>query len=233
MQLYFIRHGQSTNNALYDRNGPLVDRSYDPDLTDIGRQQAKQLAHYLSHHSPPGAPDNPFGITHVYSSLMIRAVDTAYEVASALGLPLYGWLDIHEEGGLFLDDEEHGARIGKAGRNRAAFEARCPNMVVPDVVGDAGWWNRPYEPPDVRADRAQRVVNTLMHNHGGSADCVAMVSHGGFYNWLLAALLGLPAPERYWFTLNNTGITRIDFSGEMLTLKYLNRVDFLSDDLIT
>jgi hypothetical protein len=47
-----------------------------------------------------------FHITHVYCSLMERAVATGHRVAEALDLPLLGWIDIHETGGMFLYDEE-------------------------------------------------------------------------------------------------------------------------------
>jgi broad specificity phosphatase PhoE len=60
-----------------------------------------------------------------------------------------------------------------------------------------------------------------------------VVSHGGFYNDLLAAILNLPDREGYWFLLNNAGITRIDFDDERIGLVYLNRVDFLPREIIT
>jgi broad specificity phosphatase PhoE len=68
---------------------------------------------------------------------------------------------------------------------------------------------------------------------------VAFVSHGGFFNYLLRAILGLPdlepedAPDRLWFAANNASITHIAFDGERRAVMYLNRVDFLPRDLIT
>ncbi len=41
MQLYIIRHGQSFNNALWDRTGGGNGRLPDPHLTEIGQQQAE------------------------------------------------------------------------------------------------------------------------------------------------------------------------------------------------
>ena len=37
MRLYFIRHGQSENNALYTATGSDRERVDDPKLTEIGR----------------------------------------------------------------------------------------------------------------------------------------------------------------------------------------------------
>ena len=47
MQFYFIRHAQSSNNALYDSTGSWDGRSADPELTEMGWQQARALADYL------------------------------------------------------------------------------------------------------------------------------------------------------------------------------------------
>jgi len=47
MHLYLIRHGQSTNNHLYATQATDRGRAFDPELTGLGRQQAKRLAEYL------------------------------------------------------------------------------------------------------------------------------------------------------------------------------------------
>ena len=45
MQLYFIRHGQSVNNAGW--GDPNYKDNHDPALTEIGVQQAQITANYL------------------------------------------------------------------------------------------------------------------------------------------------------------------------------------------
>ena len=239
MQFYFIRHGQSANNALWDRTGSSKGRSYDPVLTPIGQRQAALVAQFLTQGNPEAQvrldPQNimGFGITHLYCSLMVRAVATGHAIAEALGLPLHPWEDLHEEGGLYLDDEETGAQVGQAGNNRAFFEANYPQLVLPDSMGEAGWWNRPYEEIHQRRERAQRFLHELREQHGNTEDHVAMVSHGGFYNLFIGTLLGLPEPGRFWFMLNNAAITRIDFGPDFDAIMYMNRADFLPRELIT
>ena len=82
-------------------------------------------------------------------------------------------------------------------------------------------------------------MQQLLERHGHTDDRVAVISHGGFYNSLLAALLALPEPENVWFALNNAAITRIDFHdasdefAEHIALAYMNRVDFLPPELVT
>jgi 2,3-bisphosphoglycerate-dependent phosphoglycerate mutase len=240
MQFYFIRHGQSENNALWKRTGSSEGRSIDPELTEIGRQQSEILAQFLRRSDPElvvNGRDSQnvagFGITHLYSSLMVRAVATGTAIARALDLPLVAWGDVHERGGIYLKDEETDERIGQPGHHRAYFEAHYPELVLPDSLGEAGWWNRPCEEPEQTLPRAQRFWRDLMERHGHTDDRVAVVSHGGFYNDLLAVILNLPERERYWFALKNAAISRIDFDQESIGLVYLNRVDFLPKELVT
>jgi 2,3-bisphosphoglycerate-dependent phosphoglycerate mutase len=73
----------------------------------------------------------------------------------------------------------------------------------------------------------------LTAEHGGTEDRVAVISHGGFYNDFLAALLALPSRDGFWFALNNAAITRVDFLEGRTTLVYTNRASYLPGDLIT
>jgi 2,3-bisphosphoglycerate-dependent phosphoglycerate mutase len=225
MQFYFIRHGQSENNALWECTDYARVRIEDPGLTEVGRQQAEFVAQFL------GRADST--LTHLYSSLMLRAVATGAIIAKRLDLPLVAWEDLHERGGIYLEDEQTGEFIGQAGKNRAYFETHYPDFVLPDSLGEAGWWNRPFEEPEQRLTRAKRFWRDLMERHGHTDDRVAVVSHGGFYNDLLAAILNLSETEGYWFALHNAAITRLDLNDERIRLIYLNRVDFLPKELVT
>jgi 2,3-bisphosphoglycerate-dependent phosphoglycerate mutase len=240
MQLYFIRHGQSENNALWMRTGSHIGRNEDPGLTEVGRQQSELLAQFLSQTDPDTATNGTdiqnvagFGITHLYSSLMLRAIATGTIIARALDLPLVAWEDLHEYGGIYLRDKQTDERVGLPGRNRAYFEEHFPDLVLPDSLGEAGWWNRSFEEPEQRLPRARRVLRDLIERHSHTDDRVAVVSHGGFFNYLLAAILNMPGREGYRFVMNNAAVSRIDFRDEDTWLAYLNRIDFLPKDLIT
>jgi 2,3-bisphosphoglycerate-dependent phosphoglycerate mutase len=246
MQLYYIRHAQSENNALWAHTGSSDGRSCDPPLTPIGQEQAYRLADFLCRGSQaqrsgagrvlPGTdPKNlaGFEITHLYCSLMLRSVETGAILAEALGLPLVGWIDLHESGGIYLEDEATGELVGLPGRSRSYFEAHYPDLVLPQAVGQEGWWNRPFEAREERLPRAQRAYRELLERHGGTDDRVAWVSHGGFYNHFLAAVLDLPGQRNYAFDMNNGAITRLDFGDEMIRLRYMNRTDYLPGELIT
>lgn len=246
MQLYIIRHAQSQNNASWLETGSSKYRDPDPQLTEIGMQQKEYLANFLKglnrETDPLGRdPHNltGFGFTHIYCSLMVRAVETGKAVADALGLPLVGWRDIHETGGIVAGDGETEPYVGLPGKTRAFFEAHYPELKLEDEFGDEGWWNKPFEEDGDRHERAKRVVRTLEEKHGNTEDRVAIVTHGAFYNYLMRELIGIDG-RQIWFALSNAAVTRWDFhkdrwgDGKMLRIiDYTNRVDFLPQHLIT
>lgn len=80
--------------------------------------------------------------------------------------------------------------------------------------------------------RAERFLNDLLARHLRTDDRVAVVSHGGFYNVLLRTIFKI-ARDDVWFEKNNAAITRVDFSPEETVLVYLNRMDFLPNELVT
>jgi 2,3-bisphosphoglycerate-dependent phosphoglycerate mutase len=238
MRLYLIRHGQSLNNVIWAETGTDKGRVFDPPLTDKGWQQIECVAEFMRDELGTRLPLT--GLDHdakrptvIYTSLMTRAVDTGRAVARALNVPLVALVDAHETGGLFLDDEESGERRGIGGPNRAHFETHYPELELPHHLGEAGWWNRPFEPQELRADRARAVWQDLVERHAKPDDVIGLITHGGFYNHLLAILLGLPGREDVWFTLNNCAVSRIDLTERGLAFIYLNRIEHLPSELIT
>lgn len=238
MQFYFIRHAQSENNALYLQNGSSRDRKTDPDLTFTGDQQTQYLTAYLAgkidgQTKSGSGSGNHLGLTHIYTSLMLRAVKTSDRVARALDLPLLGWLELHENGGLYLEDPPgSGNYVGQAGYNRQFFHDNFPRLILPPEVDDQGWWKRPFETEEKRPLRAARVLEILLNNHDQN-DRIAVISHAGFYNQLMRVIFQIAPGNKLWFQLDNTAITRIDFSEETTNVVYMNSVDFLPSELVT
>lgn len=238
MRLYLIRHGQSVNNLLWSETQSNQGRVFDPALTDAGRAQAECVANFLRDELHTHLPLNGMFDDHarpalLYTSLMTRAVETGNVIARALHVPLIALPDAHEVGGLYLEDETTGEKFGIPGPNRTHFETQYPALQLPPEVDEQGWWNRPHEPKDARAARAARVWEFLLTRHGTSADILGLVTHGGFYNYLLAHILQMPSRENIWFTLNNCALTRLDVSEYGIALVYQNRFDFLPPQLLT
>jgi 2,3-bisphosphoglycerate-dependent phosphoglycerate mutase len=240
MQLYFIRHGQSENNLLWEQTGTNSGRSVDPELSRLGQQQAALLAEFIRERGQGIEAREPdyqnltgFQLTHIYTSLMVRAVATAQPLGLVLGLRPEAWKDLHETGGIYQVNKATGEYEGKPGKNRDFFAEYYPEVVLPVDLGANGWWNRSHEPVEERMPRAKRVLVELLRRHGQTSDRVALVSHGGFYQYFLGAILGLPDIKNTVFGMNNTAISRIDFNPPAAALIYLNRVDFLPSNLIT
>jgi 2,3-bisphosphoglycerate-dependent phosphoglycerate mutase len=247
MELYFIRHGQSLNNAHWE--DPDYQDVPDPWLTQTGLAQAQHLARFLGEHQQRdplivrnSQNQHGFGLTHIYTSLMVRAVKTATPVARAVGLPLVAWPEIHETGGMFARDQEN-RYSGLPGESRSFFEKNFPNLTLPDWLDNTGWWNRPFEEHEDRKIRAAKVWEELKTRHGDRKNHpehrVALVSHGGFHVHLFSAALGIDMRRMddhrhvFWVTMNNCAITRLDFKDDQLVVAYTNRNDFIPPKIVT
>jgi 2,3-bisphosphoglycerate-dependent phosphoglycerate mutase len=272
MQLYFIRHAESVNNAIYSSSEDWSGRMPDPGLTAKGREQARLLADRLSRipsepvetarHDPRNA--NGFGVTHIYCSPMVRALFTGQVIADALELPLVVWEELHERGGIFDWNPETDQRIGLPGARAEELRAGFPQARFPNDWGADGWWNREPETDEQCNARAARLWDRLLVEHGsrtsggedgapgdegetttdnGADDResrIALISHAGFFqnflHRLFARMQGLESievAEPFWFTLNNTAITRVDIRDWGGVLVYSNRIDHLPPELVT
>ncbi len=245
MQIYFIRHAQSTNNVLWEETGDSKGRHEDPEVTDLGRRQIEILAQFLAKDSDkqPLTYDAQiqnvagFHFTHLYSSLMVRAMDTACGIGKTLGIPVVARDDLHETGGVWLKNAETDERIGLPGLTKTELQTRYPNAIFPETLNGDGWWNRPMETMDECRVRAQNLLQNLRENHDETAK-IALVSHGMFYNVFMRVLLKMPKERDMWFSFNNVAITRFDFGTyldfkEESRLGYHNRVDFLPPEMIS
>ena len=240
MQLFFIRHAQSENNALWTKTRSNSGRSDDPDVTEIGLMQARCLAEKLNSQpqTTPRLGEDPsnahgFHITHLYSSLMLRALTTAHIVAEVIDKPILGLVDIHEGGGVYHEDEENLEFIGLPGKRPGELQKAFPRLVLAKDLNENGWWNRPFEPFEDRIPRAKRVFEWLLERHGSHEHKVAFISHAAFYNYFLSSIMGSSQRLPAWFELNNCGITKIEFQKNEVRLIYCNRIDHLTPDLIS
>ena len=248
MKLYLIRHAESANNAILAANGDESGRVPDPEITEIGHQQARHLGDHLAH--PEGDSRQPsfadgrqgaqnYGLTHLYCSLMTRSILTAEYIAGACNLPLFAHLDIFERGGIY-DVEADGSSTGLPGPGRSYFAERFPNLVVPASVGEAGWYARPAETDAQFVARTDKALRDIVGRHKDTDDSVAMVVHGDFIDQAVNGLLGLSRwTENYrtaWmgnWAAHNTSITRFDLLADAKVVVYTNRLDHLAVDLVT
>lgn len=238
MELYLIRHGQSYNNALADAR----DRVCDPPLTEVGRQQAVLVAECLNQRVDASETDGPlshqnrhgYDFSRLYCSPMMRALETAQPIGRSIGLTPHMWVDLHEQGGIFLDYGDGRGPIGYPGVTREEVAERFPEYEIPERITSQGWWNRPMETEAEWVARAGHVASELWDRFGGTDERVALVTHGGLINNLLRKLLHAPSTGIVAFSHQNTSISRIDaIEDGRVVLRYLNRIDHLPVEVVT
>lgn len=243
MELYIIRHAQSTNNVSMIYNSS--DRVADPPLTELGFQQAEVVAHYLatSHDIDrwvdqiPDGQESPkgFRFTKLYCSPMLRTLQTALPISRALNLQAELWVDLHEHGGLHLDYGDERGIVGFPGLARSAIQAQFAGFHLPASITDEGWYNPAQKAEDIGGcmARAVRVAN-MLRAQAAFSECIALVTHGTFTDTLLKALFNLLPNHSLRFSHYNTAITRLDFQADgLVKLRYLNRVAHLPPDMVS
>ncbi|MBO0840631.1 MAG: histidine phosphatase family protein [Sciscionella sp.] len=198
MRLYLVRHGQSTAN---------VHRALDslppgPPLTELGEQQARDLAQRLA--TEP--------VIAVYASVATRARQTAEPVAEKHGLELRVIEGVHE---VFVgelegrDDVDAHTRFGEVYRRWADGEwhARMPggesahdllDRFLPALQGIT----RQHENADEGSDELSRDQQLDQQKHRA----VVLISHGAAIRLVGMRLAANVDAAHWWSTpLPNTG----------------------------
>ena len=209
MRLLLVRHAESEANA-----EGRVQGHADFGLSQRGRAQAEILGASLS------ARD--FVPTHVYSSPLRRSAETAAILARSWQASIMPWGDLKEHdvgvmSGLTWD--EAADRFPDIDRE---LETARQLSGVPGA-----------EPLHARRARAQRVVDAVIADHA-AGDVIAIVSHGGILQQILAALLGT---RRTWgVPIENTAVfdveldpARWDLDGDHLDNTAACRINRFND----
>jgi len=207
MRFVLIRHGQSTNNALWAESGGDIGREVDARLTPLGEAQAAALAAYAT------SPGLPWGLTDLYASPMARAVQTAAPLADALDLPFTLSQDLFEVGGPYDLLVDTGEQVAHPGSGRRVIAALSNRVHLPGWLTEEGWWRGEVERErGVYVARADRLINALRDTHDPD-DVVGLVTHGWFGNVLLGRLLGI-VDMNGAFELANTSISLLEDAEE-------------------
>ncbi len=237
MELFIIRHGQSTNNVsmIYDAR----DREADPPLTDLGQKQAAKVADYLAkgenfdhwvdRKTEERETMEGFGITRLYCSPMLRTLQTSLPISKALNIQPEVWPDLHEHGGLHLDYGDERGIQGFPGLGRTAMLEQFPGYVVPETIADEGWYDFSHGVEDISSAMARAIrVASVLKSQSNSLQRIAIVIHGTFADALVKALMNILPNHDLYFLMYNTGISRIDFrrDGRMVP-RFMNRVEHL------
>ncbi len=218
MEIYLIRHAQSTNQVLDNRD----DIVFDPHLTDLGEHQAVRLAEYFAAGEERIRLPDP-GIDRLICSPMWRALQTTRPLAEALDLAPQVWVDVHEQ---VLTTGVY------PGSTREEILTAFPSYRLPHTIDDRGWWNQGGETRSGCMERAIRVAEELWQQ-GDADETVAIVSHARFIDSLLKALLDQLPGHGTWYHHNNTAVSRLGMSEERFWIRYLNRLTHLPPELVS
>ncbi|WP_162393690.1 histidine phosphatase family protein [Deinococcus kurensis] len=214
MKLLLIRHAQSENNVIEAQPDYAQARQPDPPLTARGHASARQFAQDA----------DLSGVTHLYTSLMLRAVQTAAPIAARLILPAHGIERAYEYGGLTTGPA--GGFTPVTGGDHASLRAHCPALIWPAHLAGQAWDGgaEAWEAPLFHA-RATHVLTDLRTRHH-EQDRVALITHHDFAGALIRAALGWPAtdmPPTFHLAHLGTALLDLPADGRVGGLVWLNR----------
>ena len=164
MRIYFTRHGESQANLLNE----VANRGLKHGLTHAGREQAAALAERLK----------DLTITRIYSSPLLRAIETSVIVANRLGAE-YEVVDA-------LREYDCGIAEG-----RSDAEARQMVRAVFEMWVLEKRWEERIEGGECFHDIRERFVpfiEGLVSRYKDSEAGIVCVSHGGVY-WTMLPLV--------------------------------------------
>ncbi len=216
LELFLIRHGQSSNNA-----GPDQQRVPDPALTPLGEQQAAALTNW----------GQAIALDHLYCSPFLRSLQTTAPLAQTTQLTPQVIPDLCEQGGPYSGNDST-EKVGEKGMPRGEIAAQFPNWQLHETITEDGWWGKPYELHEEVVQRAERVSAWMRDELPPGKH--AFVIHADFKRRLLEAMF--PVLEGIGHQLGplyNTGITRVCVERPHFVLHTLNATFHLTPDMLT
>lgn len=191
-RVLLVRHGQSLGNAEHRFGGHTA-----TPLSELGRAQAAATARALASE----------GVTAIYSSDLLRALQTAEPLARETGLPVRRTPAFRER--------SVGLMEGLTFEEAAAAH---PDEYAALLRRDFEHVLRGGESYRQLLDRASRELDRAVESNRGGG--VAVFSHTGTICILALHVLGaLDAPELkpVWISTSNCGVTRFDIQHDGLT----------------
>lgn len=238
-RLLLVRHAQSHNNAIdesisrrHRADRPRAEleaalaRTSDPELSEIGRAQAQQLAETLV----PSLTDS-FTEPLLISSPMRRALQTAMPLALGAKLDRQQFI-CHAE--LFEIGSGHYSDKTLPSTRIAQLEAEYP-VSCQAIPSDELYVGRRRESADqarARVDRVIRWFDDLLAKE--EHDLVVVVAHGNLLTQWLRRWIGVPWGRGLAFVHANAGLTLLHWDlHDGLLLEFANNLGHLESELRT
>lgn len=181
-----LRHAQSLANSEGKIQGTL-----DSPLSHLGHTHAQLLAKRIA--------DN-FDVQHIFSSPLLRAVETAEYLSDLLTMPF-----------IVKDSLKEQAAGPLTGLTKQEIKTRFPQI-------EHAWQNNQPRPKLNGAEteielaaRVKVVINEIL-TESNKDSTVAIFSHGGTINQMLRYWLNMPLGGRLTFTINNASLSIVTYS---------------------
>ncbi|MBK8466379.1 MAG: histidine phosphatase family protein [Chloracidobacterium sp.] len=187
-RLYLIRHGQSAGNAegRFGGHGPTP-------LSDLGREQAEKTAKVLAKE----------GISVIYSSDLLRAMQTAEPLGKLLGLPVNPSEAFRERHVGVLE----GLTFDESKQTFPKDYYALVNRTVHHVITGGESYRQLLR-------RLMAKFNEIVRSNPGEK--IAIFSHTGAICFLTLNLLGAinrETKQTPWIVTSNCGINRFELRG--------------------
>jgi len=194
LELLLVRHGETAGNR-----EKLFFGSTDYPLNENGRNQAKMAAEKIK----------PFPPTVIYTSPLLRAVQTARCIGEYLGLSV-----IVKDG---LREMDFGLWEG------LAYQQIQEKFPIKWQDWSRDWWGVKVPGGESTCEMCMRVgkaVEEIIQKHANEQ--VVIVSHHGCIRWIISHLLGF-GKDGYWrFRIEPGGIARLQITEGFAVLCALN-----------
>ncbi len=187
-RLYLIRHGQSAGNA----EGRFGGHSPTP-LSPLGEQQAEMTAQSLSKER----------ISAIYSSDLLRAIQTAEPLAKLLNLEINTTPDFRERNVGVLQ----GLTFDEAKNQHPKDYYALVNRKIGHIITDGESYRQ-------LLNRTTKALRRILRDHQGKK--VIIFSHTGAICFMTLQILGAIHRKTYttpWLVTSNCGINRFEFRG--------------------
>ncbi len=181
MKIYIVRHGESEWNILKRTQG-----SKNTKLTRRGREQAKLLSKRLL----------DANISHIYTSDLDRAYETANIISEALGLKVKATKDLRE------------LSLGKwEGLSRNQIEDQFPKQ-LDSWHKDINFKSHYGESITEARIRVNWFLDSIFNCH--KRNNIVLVSHAIICKLLITELLKIPTQHLWSFKIDNASISIVE-----------------------
>ena len=195
-RLYLVRHAQSQGNTGEDL------ATGDPDLTDVGWEQARRLGERLKSQL----------ISRIYASPLRRTQQTASAIAEVSGLDVIRKADLRE------------VELGQADYDIRLLPPKEQAAVAKLIMTEGTWDAFPgSEGSDVARKRVRDVIHEIVDSHPGER--LVVVAHAAFIQTFVSVVLGLQ--RDFVFYPFNASITSIRAKDGRYVLWRLNDIAHL------